>query len=504
MLPANLFDFLKVGQSSPGIGPMEPSMPGYDQMSLLKDQEASDRAMLLQLLGTPPQMQAPPSPVNMAFRTPDAVAAGIAALATLLGGKKGGQLGGAIAQGWLSGKQRKAEVDTQVKQQNVGFQNQQAMNDYNAKLGAAKLQAGFSEDDVNDALNERNFQQNRQDKLDYQSDVANAKLIDGLRNKFNQAKTLQQKLSINNALKQAEIKAKEPISSALTDEQVKEAWTEQSGLERQRVYNIWRQYLAEAKRGNYGTISDEEAKRLAPIKAQLEAQLQAYGLPDATLPDADTEVSREAQYRDAMATKANKELGIKIDESAQRILESKARIQRMRERKSYDDQSLGLSRNRYQLAQEALSLRKETSKLNKQADGKINEIQAKINGLKAKMGSEVSISKKREMQQQVDSFASQREYWKSLKEEVEPVETSQGPTTPQEAAATAAEIRRKLANGEIGDEEAGDAFEKLNNSAPSVDWKAMSKMAVDAIRAGKDPKWVKSEYERLTGRKANF
>jgi hypothetical protein len=112
MLPANLFDFLKVGQSSPGIGPMEPSMPGYDQMSLLKDQEASDRAMLLQLLGTPPQMQAPPSPVNMAFRTPDAVAAGIAALATLLGGKKGGQLGGAIAQGWLSGKQRKAEVDT--------------------------------------------------------------------------------------------------------------------------------------------------------------------------------------------------------------------------------------------------------------------------------------------------------------------------------------------------------------------------------------------------------
>jgi hypothetical protein len=46
----------------------------------------------------------------------------------------------------------------------------------------------------------------------------------------------------------------------------------------------------------------------------------------------------------------------------------------------------------------------------------------------------------------------------------------------------------------------------LNNSGPasSVDWKKMSEMAVKAIRAGKDPKWVKSEYERLTGRKANF
>jgi hypothetical protein len=470
MLPANLFDFLKVGQSSPGIGPMEPSMPGYDQMSLLKDQEASDRAMLLQLLGTPPQMQAPPSPVNMAFRTPDAVAAGIAALATLLGGKKGGQLGGAIAQGWLSGKQRKAEVDTQVKQQNVGFQNQQAMNDYNAKLGAAKLQAGFSEDDVNDAVNQQRYDQTVADKKEYQSDVANAKLIDGLRRKFDQAKTLQQKRSINNALRQAEVKAKEPIVTALTDEQVEDAWREQSGARRSQIDREWRQYLYEAKRGNYGTIdADYAVTQLAPLKERFEKELQTYGLsPDeAKLPDPDTELSREAQYKNNLINKMSTELGLKVDESAQKILESKARVQRMKERKEHDDQTLGLSRSRYELQRQNQLIRNEVSKLNKQADGKINEIQAKINGVKAKMASEVSISKKREMQQQVDSFKAQRETWKSLKEEVPEAEVEKGATTSQEAAAIAVEIRRKRDAGIYTPEQAADAFEKLNNSGPA-------------------------------------
>jgi hypothetical protein len=383
------------------------------------------------------------------------------------------------------------------------------MNDYNAKLGAAKLQAGFSEDDVNDAVNQQRYDQTVADKKEWQQATASAKLIDGLRNKFRMATSLPEMYQINNAIRQAEVKAKEPIVTALTDEQVEQAWRQKSDDARNDIYRRWNDAQALAKRGNYGTIDEGYARtQLIPMMERFEKQLQSYGLSpeESKLPAPDTELSREAQYKNNLINKASKELKIKIDESAQRVLESKARIQRMRERKLFDDNSQEMSRNRYELQRQALELRKETSKLNKQADSKINEIQAKINGLKAKMGSEVSISKKREMQQQVDSFASQREYWKSLKEEVEPVETSQGPTTPQEAAATAAEIRRKLANGEISDEEAGDAFEKLNNSGPasSVDWKAMSKMAVDAIRAGKDPKWVKSEYERLTGRKANF
>jgi hypothetical protein len=41
-------------------------------------------------------------------------------------------------------------------------------------------------------------------------------------------------------------------------------------------------------------------------------------------------------------------------------------------------------------------------------------------------------------------------------------------------------------------------------SENGVDWRAMSQKAIEAIRSGVDPTWVKQEYERLTGRKANF
>lgn len=132
---------------------MEPQSPNYGDLSDPNLRNA--RQDLLSILAAPPQMQAPADPVQPAFRTPDAITGGLALLAALLGGRGGREFAQGAAGGWAGAKQGKAQQDTQTRQRQIDFQNQQTAQDYNAQANVAKAKLGFVEDDDKRAYSER-------------------------------------------------------------------------------------------------------------------------------------------------------------------------------------------------------------------------------------------------------------------------------------------------------------------------------------------------------------
>jgi len=510
MLPQNLFQFLNIGQPSPNLGPMEPSMPSYaDDPNVLfpinTTQRDADREALLRILGQTPQMQGPVSPVNMAFRTPDAVAAGVAALAALLGGKKGAQFGAGLTEGWLKGKQGKAQQDTQFAMQEADFKNRQAEADFNSKFNVAKARLGFSEQDVQEAEKNRDQEIARQDKKEYQDKVAIAKKIQGLETQFRLTKNLPGKKKIAEALRKLQVEAGEPVTVP-DDAGIEQIWLQESGMERKRIYDLWDDDLRRAMKDNYGMVLPAEAARLAKLKTQYESQLAAYGLDNPYLPDPPTEQSKVAASKAALEGMARERLNSQLDKNAQSILESKARIGFRREQLGIAKQNAGTAAKNAETSRLRYKLSKEVKEHNGATQKTINGLEAEIRAIRHKQSKEPSTMKRGELSVKAEALREKVNYWKEQMEpEVEA--TKPNPLDPQQAAAAAAEVRRKLANGEYTEEEAAQAFREINEagSQPGVDWKDLSKKAIYAIRVGKkDPAAVKAEYERLTGRKANF
>lgn len=131
---------------------LQPQTPSYGDLS--DPTLRNSRLNFLDILSNPPQMQAPPQPVQPALRTPDAIT-GLLALIAAMTGKNGQELAGGITQGWTGAKIGKAQQDTQLAQQQNQFQNQQAQQDYASRANVAKAQLGFAEDDESRAYNER-------------------------------------------------------------------------------------------------------------------------------------------------------------------------------------------------------------------------------------------------------------------------------------------------------------------------------------------------------------
>lgn len=431
-----------------------------------KSKVDQERDALLQLMGTLPQMQAPVQPVNMAFRTPDAIAAGVSALAALLGGKKGGQIGGAILDGWMQGKQGKAQRDTQMLQENANFANQQSFMRHQADTNVAKTRLGFAEQDMDLEERERIRQENMAEKarLERQKQLSGAYLK--TQTLFKDAKSLPEMLQHAQKLRALEIELGDEVSGVPSDEDIKQIWAQKSGLARDRIFDNWRMYIDSAERGNYGTLTPRAAKSLTPVLEGMRKEMQMYGLDGDILQMPDTEESLEAKYKAQGIANAKAKLKMDLDKGAQWIIESKARIQRAKERLDLQEKGLAISGFNADTARMNHEIRAQIRTTNNKVQTKVDGIQAAINGLKAKQAATTSPMTRRNIQAQIDQKAAERDYWRSqMEDENIPVTRGAG-MEPTEVSQKAEQVRQALASGQITKAQAQKLYEYLNSQGP--------------------------------------
>jgi hypothetical protein len=109
------------------------------------------REDLLRMFGQPGEVPQAMDPVRPAFRTQDAIVAGIGLLAPLLFGNKGGQFSEGLVRRHLDSKMQKAELDTRQRQTRENQRVQQANMNRQGALDQARMRLGFMEQDQNRA-----------------------------------------------------------------------------------------------------------------------------------------------------------------------------------------------------------------------------------------------------------------------------------------------------------------------------------------------------------------
>ncbi len=459
---AGLLGSINSEMSPPNTSPMEPSAPVYGNLSGPVDSSGFDIANrgLIELLANPPQMSAMPERVTPAFRTADAMAGGGGLLLSYLLGGKNEAAG--FAQGYMGSKGKKADQETQTLLQNWQQQNQQNQANYQGKVSAAKYGADVEGDKLNRAYSERNRSETQADK----NKAALEGQLQTLYRLYDAAKTKEAMSRYATQIAQIEAKLGNEVSTAPTSEDIETGWFQKSGQARDRIFDNWRQYQAEAKKGNYGTVDEAEARKYAGLKKSLEAEAKSYGL-DVSLPEMETETTLQAKYMDELKSQAANRGVILKNNSDQNILVQKARIQRMREQTAMDRARVGIGQFNANTGRMNYELRQLTRQTNDKVKAKVDSIQAQINGEKAKLQGVASPSIRRKIQSKVDELTAERDYWKAQKEPEDFSPKAAG-MTPDEASQKAQEIRDALAAKKITPEQAGKLFEYLNKQAQPV------------------------------------
>lgn len=151
MFDDNGFDSL-IGQGFNDLGGLLPVSTGsYDAAN----QE------VMRLLQSRPQPTQMPGQVLPAFRTPDAIGAGIGLLSMLLGGKGGQEFGAGLLGGMGQAKQQKAQMDDRRNLQQWQLGNQQQENVWAGNLDAAKFGAGVEGDKLNRQFREQDREEDK-------------------------------------------------------------------------------------------------------------------------------------------------------------------------------------------------------------------------------------------------------------------------------------------------------------------------------------------------------
>lgn len=157
-------------EMSPPMGPMEPGVPDYGDLSGPIDTSGYDNAnsKVMGLLGNRPQMNPMPNQTLPAFRTPDAIGAGVALLSMLIGGKGGQELGAGILGGMGQGKMNKAQMDDRRSLQQWQLGNQQQQDNYQGELQSAKFGAEVEGDKLNRQYKERDREDAQSGKMEFE------------------------------------------------------------------------------------------------------------------------------------------------------------------------------------------------------------------------------------------------------------------------------------------------------------------------------------------------
>lgn len=371
----------------------------------------------LEMLSRPPQYQNSPAPTQPAWRTEDL-------LKVLIGGGLSAAIGGNegaanFLGGYLGSKNQKAQDDTVFNQTQTQYENQRTTNQYNAGLNTSRARMDITDSNrkrEEDAALKRELK--AADTLQKQQ-VAMDKRIESARTLFQRARTLPEMQTYAKAWAEAERQSGAEIITAPTDEQVTAAFMQKSNAARNVIYDNWRQYVDSAKKDNYGMVLPGEAARLSKLKKDFEAELATYGITDAYLPDPPTEKSKLAEYKETMLQLA-KDKGVELkDMNDQRILESKARVQNLKDRLDIAKRQAATGEKNAEtnrLRQMDQELRKEVSQTNSAVDKKVHGLTADIEGLRKRQGLEASPSKRREIENQIQQLDGKRQYWASQRE----------------------------------------------------------------------------------------
>jgi len=381
------------------------NQPAMAQGNLTPEQQA-----YIEILKNTPQFTAPPAPVQPALRTQDAILGLAPTLILSLLGK--GRDAEQYAKTYLGGKTQKAQMDTQVQNQNYEYQTNAKMQNYNRDLNVAKAGLDFTNQNEAKAYSRKMAEEAALEKEQKRlsGDVANAASL------YDRSRDIGSMLSHARRWAEAERAMGAQIITAPTEEEVKQAWLQKSNQARNVIYDNWRQYVDSEKRGNYGTVPEAAASRLKGIKKQMEAELASYGITDAVLPDPPTEKSKELEYREDMLEEAKNKNVILKEKQDQSILESKARIQRMRERHAIELRGMSVSEFNANTARMNAELRREIQIGNNKLQSQIDRLQSQIVGKKKLAESEKSASAKRKLYDEITELAARRDYWIAKKE----------------------------------------------------------------------------------------
>lgn len=386
-----------------GVMPVDPS---------LKAKRDADRQKLIDLVMRQPQQSPLPRPTQPAFRTQDAILGlGIPALMALLGGKKGAQAIPDFMSGYLGGKQNKAQQDTQFNFQNWEQGNRQDAATRNAQLKAAELQSNFSEGDYNEAIGERSRQEALADRDKGRLESAAYRYTTA----YEKAKGLNGMKSVAKAWAEAERRAGLPIT-APSEEQVESDFIVRAGAARDDVYMRWNQTLKPILDANYGMVPEAAMAGLAPFERQLQKELQAFGITDATLPQPPTEMSIKGQEKAQYLKIAQDKY--KLDEKRinNAILDSKARVKILQGQLNVAQQRASFYGSNAEVYRLNYLLRKAQGGVNKEIQKELDSIGKKIGDLRVAQMGAGNQAKRLYFEAQIQYWVRQQQYYRELGE----------------------------------------------------------------------------------------
>lgn len=351
----------------------------------------------LQSAPTPPSM---PPQVNPAFRTEDLLKGGLGALiAGLIGGNQGLD---AFGQGYLGGKMKKAESDTQQAQQKWQLGNQQSQQDYQQKGKMAQFQLQNAEQDYNDALKRA-------------EDVVKAKELD-IRNQKADFNTAMQGYQNANSEGEKQFWASrmqrlDPMN-APTPEMVK---ADIDQLKAARVNNALTRWNTMTRNwtNDYGELTDENKAKNDAV-----AIAKEYGIDPAALPLPPTGATLKKQMQEEKIKEMIAKGVREDDKAAAQIAKGQAETEYKLKKLEMDSQrylqtgnTAAYNANTRRMEAEA---KQGKDAVNGIAQRQIVSLSAKIEGLRAKQKNEQSVSKRQDLQKQIDSFDAQRKFYEGM------------------------------------------------------------------------------------------